>query len=288
MLTSLVKGELMTAGEFTGKVAVITGAGSGIGEATAKLFAANGAAVVVADINSAAASRVRTEIVGAGHEAVARAVDVCDPDGMRDLMELATATYGRLDILHNNAASTVPGRLADLTVEAWRGTLEACLTSVWLGTKFAVPHMIRAGAGAIVNMGSVGGLAADEGLGAYGASKAGVISLTRTTAIEYGRQGVRANCVCPGTTASPPLKAALEHAGRSEAERAASRQRMLDANALGCFAEPVDIAEIVLFLASPRSRFMTGSVVLADGGLLAHTGLPRLVPLQTDVRRSTT
>ncbi len=281
------------AGRVAGKVALITGGGSGIGEATAKLFAREGAKVVVVDINGEGARRVAQAVEGGGGKASAFRADVADPKDAEAMIRHAVDTFGRLDVLHNNATALEVGRVADLTVEGWNRTLAVNLTATFLGTKFALPVMIRQGGGVIVNTASVSGLAGDYGLAAYNAAKAGVINFTRTTAIEYARYNIRANCVCPGAIATPPLLALLgQGEGKfphlmaapsatparelSPEERQSLRQRMERAHPIGRLGRPEEIAHVVLFLASDEAAFITGAAYVVDGGLMAHTGIPPL------------
>jgi meso-butanediol dehydrogenase/(S,S)-butanediol dehydrogenase/diacetyl reductase len=281
------------ANRFTGKVALITGGGSGIGEATAKRFAQEGAKVVVVDINEESARRVVREMQASGAQGSAFRADVADPTDAEAMITHAVETFGRLDILHNNATALEVGRVADLTIEGWNRTIAVNLTATFLGTKCALPVMIRQGGGVIINTASISGLSGDYGLAAYNAAKAGVINFTRTTAIEYARHNIRANCVCPGAIATPPLlalvgqgEARLPHitAAPSSAptreltaeERQRTRQRMEQAHPVGRLGKPEEIANVVLFLASDDAAFVTGAAYVADGGLTAHTGIPPL------------
>jgi meso-butanediol dehydrogenase/(S,S)-butanediol dehydrogenase/diacetyl reductase len=251
---------------FAGKVALVTGAASGIGEATAKRFAAEGATVVVVDLNADGAARVVHEIGAAGGHASAFRADVAAAADAEAMIRHAVTTHGRLDILHNNATSGDPGLIADLPVASWERTLAVNLTAPFLATKFALPVMIAQGGGAIVNMSSGAGVLAEEGLAAYGAAKAGVINLTRSTAIEYARYGVRANCVCPGAVDTPPRRAlanAVEGAG----------ERFARAAPLGRLGTPGELAAVILFLASDDASFVTGATYFVDGGALATKGV---------------
>lgn len=164
-----------------------------------------GAKLVVVDINEESARKVAREITASAGQACAFPVDVADPQNSKAMIEHAFKTFGRLNVLHNNATALEVGRVADLTIESWNRTIAVNLTATFLATKFALPLMIQQGGGVIVNTSSVSGLAGDYGHGAYNAAKAGVINFTRTTAIEYARYNIRANCICPGATATPPL-----------------------------------------------------------------------------------
>jgi meso-butanediol dehydrogenase/(S,S)-butanediol dehydrogenase/diacetyl reductase len=249
------------------KVALITGSGSGIGEATAKRMAAEGAAVVVVDLNEEGAVRVTDEIRRAGGTAETMRANVGNPTEVEQMVKFAVDKFGRLDILHNNAIRLYTGRVGEMTLENWRKSVEIGLTAYWYATRCALAVMVPQGKGAIVNTGSVSGMAGDYGLGAYNAIKAGVINLTRATAIEYARKGIRCNAVCPGAILTPPIlksrRAMPELAARSEA-----------VIPMGRYGEPIEIANVVLFLASDEASYVNGTTIVADGGLLAHTGLP--------------
>jgi meso-butanediol dehydrogenase/(S,S)-butanediol dehydrogenase/diacetyl reductase len=234
------------------KIALITGAGSGIGEATAKTFAREGASVVVVDLNEDGGKRVVAEIRKAGAKAEFLAADVGVTAEIERMIKFATDRFGRLDILHNNAK-----------------TLDVGLTAYWYATKCAIEVMLPRLSGAIVNTASVSGLAGDYTLGAYNAVKAGVVNITRVTGIEYARKGLRCNAVCPGPIATPPLL-------RMEDARPDIVARIKEAIPMGRLGEPQEIANVVLFLASDEASFVTGAFFVADGGLWAHSGMPSL------------
>ncbi|HUA32936.1 MAG TPA: glucose 1-dehydrogenase [Candidatus Binataceae bacterium] len=243
------------------KVSVVTGAASGIGEATAKLFAAEGATVVVVDIDEINGRRVANEI---GTTALFYKANVGDSAEVEEMIRFTLEKFGRIDILHNNVATAgAVAPIGDMPLEAWQRAITISLSGVFYGMRFALPHMVAQGGGVIVNTASVSGLAADFLLGAYNAAKAGVINLTRTAAIEYARKNIRVNAVCPGSVATPPLVRALGDEGRKLLE---------DHHPIGRLGHPDEIARVVLFLASDDSSFMTGSIVVADGGISAHTG----------------
>jgi meso-butanediol dehydrogenase / (S,S)-butanediol dehydrogenase / diacetyl reductase len=281
------------AGRVQEKVVLITGGGSGIGEATAKRFGVEGAKVVVVDINEEAAQRVARELQAAGGQASAFRADVADPPAAAAMITYAVNTFGRLDVLHNNATALEVGPVAELTVEGWNRTLAVNLTAPFLGTKFALPGMIRQGGGVIINTASISGLGGDYGLAAYNAAKAGVINFTRTTALEYARYNIRVNCVCPGAIDTPPMQAMtgqregnfphlmvaparVQTQPLSVAQRQQLRQRLAKAHPLGRLGRPEEIANVVLFLASDEASFITGAAYVADGGVMAHTGIPAL------------
>jgi len=248
------------------KIAVITGGGSGIGAATARLFAAEGARVVIADIDEEAGRRIAGEI---GTAAEFCKTDVRNPSQVEALVNFAGERFGRLDVLFNNAFYTTVGAVGEMTIDGWLKTISVTLSGVFYGMRFALPKMLAQGAGAIVNTASISGLAGDFRMGAYNAAKAGVVNLTRTAAIEYARKNIRVNAVCPGMIATPPVMKLL--AGGRNPER--PRAHATDAHPIGRLGQPEEIAKVVLFLASDDASFMTGSIVVADGGVTAHTGL---------------
>jgi 3-oxoacyl-[acyl-carrier protein] reductase len=245
------------------KVALITGGASGIGEATAKRFAAEGVTVVIADIDDAGAARVAAEI---GSRALAVHGDITRPESAAEMVARAIDRFGRLDVLHNNAASGAAGRIADLDDDSWSRTVQLNLTGHFLVTRAALPHMLERGAGAIVNMATAAAVTVEEGIGAYAAAKAGVIALTRQVAVEYGRRGVRANCICPGAIATPPT---LAFARAVEGVR----ERMEAANPLRRLAQPEEVAAVVVFLASDDASFVNGATIMVDGGATADKSI---------------
>jgi meso-butanediol dehydrogenase/(S,S)-butanediol dehydrogenase/diacetyl reductase len=251
------------------KIALITGAGSGIGEATAKTFAREGATVAIVDLNEDGGNRVVSEIRKAGGSAEFFRADIGVPAEIERMIKFARDRFGRLDVLHNNAIFTTVGRIGEISLEGWQKTLDVGLTAYWYATKCALELMVPAGKGAIVNTASVSGLAGDYTLGAYNAVKAGVVNITRVTGIEYARKGIRCNAVCPGPIATPPLL-------RMEDARPEIVARIREAIPMGRLGEPQEIANVVLFLASDEASFVTGAFFVADGGLWAHSGMPSL------------
>jgi len=247
-----------------GKVAVITGAGSGIGRVAATLFAAEGARVVVADVAADRADAAVAEIVGAGGSALAVTVDVSDEAQVAAMVAAAVSTYGGLHVLFNNAGifPADDGGILDTPPGTWQRVMEVNLKGVWLGCRAAVPAMLDSGGGSIVNVASfVALVGAATAQMAYTASKGGVLAMTRELAVEYARRGIRANSICPGPIETPLLAELL-----SDPER---RQRRLVHIPIGRFGRPEEIARAALFLASDDASFVTGSALVVDGGITA-------------------
>jgi NAD(P)-dependent dehydrogenase (short-subunit alcohol dehydrogenase family) len=251
-------------GRLDGKIAIITGAASGIGQATARRVGAEGARVVVADMNADGAKQVADAIFAAGGEATAVQADLSSTDEVRAMVQAAVTAYGGLDILHNNAAATHLAATRDLPVAAadpdvWDETMRVNLRGAMVAIQAAAPHMIARGGGSVINTASGAGLAGDLRNPAYGASKAGLISLTRYVATEFGKQGVRCNAISPGFIVIG------EKPGRD-----AVHATMLRHHLTPRLGRPEDIASLVVFLASDESAFITGQNICVDGGMTAH------------------
>jgi meso-butanediol dehydrogenase/(S,S)-butanediol dehydrogenase/diacetyl reductase len=258
---------------FDGKVCLVTGAGSGIGRATAIGFAERGGSVAVADVNGEAAEKVAAEIAAGGGTAIGFAADMSRPSDVDMMVARAVKEFGRLDVLHNNAFGVPPelrdkrlARIADTDQAVWDYTIQVGLTAVMQATRAALPVMREQGGGAIVNTASISGLFADYGIAAYNVMKAGVVNLTRGTAIEYARYGIRCNCICPGAIDTPLLQRSFSIQGFAEQTRAAIP--------MGRLGRPEEMANVVLFLASDLASYVTGAAFVADGGLTAQTGIP--------------
>jgi NAD(P)-dependent dehydrogenase (short-subunit alcohol dehydrogenase family) len=242
------------------KAAIVTGAGSGLGRGIAIAFAQAGAHVVVADISRDGGQETAAAIREAGGEAIFIQGDVTDPQYHVDLVAEAKARYGKLDIAVNNAGiSTVPTPLADIPVETWDKVISINLSGMFYGVRVQVPAMIEAGGGAIVNMSSIAGQAGVAGIGHYTASKHGVIGLTKNIAIEYAKQGIRANAVGPGY-----INTSLVNLYPPE-----ERAKLASVHAMDRLGEVNEVAALVLWLAGPDSSFVTGAFVPVDGGKLA-------------------
>ena len=247
-----------------GEVALVTGAGGGIGAATAQLFAAEGARVVVVDIDRAGAESVAAAIADAGGEAVGLAADVTDEGQVEAAVTLAVERWGRLDCAHNNAGTSgTPAAFTDVTLEDWDAVVRLNLTGVFLCLKHELRVMAPAGRGAIVNTSSGAGGIGFPSLPHYVASKHGVLGLTKTAAQEYARSGIRVNAVCPGTTDTPMMQAFI--GGDPGIEK------MMKATVpTGELGRPEQVAEAVVWLCSERASFVNGDTMLVDGGTVCR------------------
>jgi NAD(P)-dependent dehydrogenase (short-subunit alcohol dehydrogenase family) len=247
-------------GEFDGKVALVTGAASGIGRASARLFAEAGAKVVVADIDLAGAEETAALVGRAGGEALAVEVDVADAASVIAMVDRTIERFGRLDIAHTNAGIMGAGAdIIDMDDAVWQRGIDVMLTGVFLCMKHEIPHMIEQGKGAVVNTSSGAGLIGFPGQANYVAAKHGVIGLTRAAALEYITRGVRINAICPGTARSRMVDEWMDGSAEAEAEVAALHP-------IGRIAEPEEIARAALWLASDASSFVVGVALPVDGG----------------------
>ncbi|MFL5683876.1 MAG: SDR family NAD(P)-dependent oxidoreductase [Chloroflexota bacterium] len=249
-----------------GKVALITGGAGAIGLATARRCAEEGARVVIADRDAARLDRAATDLRDAGLHVVGLAVDVTSEASVRELLARIATDHGRLDILFTSAGVLVSGSVVETSLEEWQRTLAVNLTGTFLCAKYAVPLMLAGGGGSIVLMSSTSGLVAEQATAAYCASKGGIVMLGRQMALDFARDGIRVNVVCPGWIDTPFNDPAVERSGGVEA-LAPFIEAMVP---IGRQGEPEEVADVVVFLASDRSRLMTGSVVVADGGLTAR------------------
>ena len=251
------------AGQLEGKVSLITGGGSGIGKASALAFAREGSKVVVADVNVEGGEQTVRLIQDTGGEATFVRADVSNSGDVSDMVSHAVETYNRLDCAFNNAGvSGGPGRVHEYTEENWSRVLNINLTGVWLCMKYEIIQMLNQGGGAIVNTASVMGLVGGSRSPAYGATKHGVVGLTKTAAVDYAREAIRVNAVCPGYIRTPMIEQGvlLDPGGE---ERVVSRHPM---HRLGT---PEEIAEAVVWLCSDAASFVTGHAMAVDGGYVA-------------------
>jgi NAD(P)-dependent dehydrogenase (short-subunit alcohol dehydrogenase family) len=248
---------------FKDKIAIVTGAASGIGKATAALLAAGGAAVLIADVDAIGGEFAAKEIAQKGGRSDYIHVDVSREPDVRSMVEKAVELFGGVDILVNNAAVQILAKLDATSEQDWDRVLGVNLKGVFLACKHVVPSMIARGGGNIVNVASVLGFVGDPELAAYCAAKGGVISLTKVAALTYGPQGIRVNCVCPGDVETPLVKAYFA----GNADPAALRTSVYEKYALRRIASPSEVADSIAFLASSESSFLTGSSLVIDGGL---------------------
>lgn len=253
-----------------GKIAIVTGAGSGLGEAISVLFAKNGATVVLADLDVKGAERVLRQIEQGGGKGRVVKTDVSKPDEAKTLVDVAVKEFGRLDIAVNNAGiggPTVP--VGEYPIEGWDKIIAINLSGVFYGMRHQIPAMLAAGGGAIVNMASIAGKVGLANAGGYTAAKHGVIGLTETAAVEYATRGIRVNAVGPGFIKTPLLgkRSVLDAAN---ADGNAEMQALAALHPMNRMGEPEEVAELVLFLASDRASFITGAYYNVDGGYLAQ------------------
>src|SRR2546427_5051787 len=246
--------------DFRGQVALVTGASSGMGLATARAFAEAGAAVVLADINEEALRTATDELTSAGHQAIGVTCDVSDEAQVAAMVERAGASYGRLDMAFNNAGIQVPpSDAADETAENFDRVNAINLRGVWTCMKHELRHMRAQGSGAIVNYSSLGGLVGLPSRAAYHASKHGVIGLTKSAALEYAPRGIRINAVCPGIIDTPMVAGMLV----SQPE---AMEELMKEQPIGRLGRPEEIAAAVLWLCSPGASFVVGHALAVDGG----------------------
>jgi NAD(P)-dependent dehydrogenase (short-subunit alcohol dehydrogenase family) len=250
------------------KIAIVTGAGSGIGEASARRFAAEGAAVLVADVRGRKAEEVAEDIRANGGHAVGRKVDVSQAADVEALVQACVDEFGGLDVMFSNAGTLRPGTAVELDVDDWDLVMAVNVRSVFLGAKYAVPVMIERGGGSIINTASISGLHGDGGAVVYAASKAAVINLTRALSTDHAPDGVRVNAICPGTIETPPVQRMMSDPATLDVN--------LRAHALRRLGRPDEIANAAVWLASDESSFVSGEALVVDGGLRAQSPLGRL------------
>jgi NAD(P)-dependent dehydrogenase (short-subunit alcohol dehydrogenase family) len=251
-------------GKLDGKVAVITGSASGIGRASAVRFAGEGAAVVIADLNSEGGEAAVRDCKEHGGRAVFQRADVASEPEVKALVERAVKEFGRLDVIFNNAGlGGAVGTIEEITGDNWDRTLVILLKSVFLGMKYSVPEMRKVGGGSIISTASVAGLAGGRGPHAYSAAKAAVVNLTRSVALEVGKDRIRVNCICPGGINTPLIY------NRLPGGQQVGEQFLAQLQAIPRAGQPEDIAAMALFLASDDSQWVTGQAMVVDGGLTA-------------------
>ncbi len=244
---------------FDGKVAIVTGGASGIGEATVRAFIREGANVVIADY-SEHGQQLANELAGGSERALFVKTDVTDTKAVQALIAKTVETYGRLDIMFANAGIAADGPIDELDEAAWQKTIDINLTGVYLCDKYAIDQMRSQGGGVIVNCGSIHSHVGKSGVTAYAAAKGGVKLLTQTLAIDYGAQNIRVNAVCPGYIDTPLLKDIPED----------QKEALVALHPIGRLGRAEEVASVVLFLASDEASFVTGASILVDGGYTAQ------------------
>ena len=263
-------------GKLNGKVAVITGAASGIGQATAIRFAAEGASVVVADLNVDGGERTVRQCKENGGNAVFQQSNVSSEAEVQAMIARAVKEFGRLDITYNNAGIVgAIGPLEQISVEDWDRSLAVLLRGVFLGIKHSIPEMRKVGGGAIISTASVAGIRGLAGAHAYCAAKAGVVNLTRSAALELGKDRIRVNCICPGGINTPIL-----HRNQPGVKEA-MEQLMAGGQPIPRAGHPDDIAGMVLYLASDDAEWVTGQAMVVDGGLTSGLAIREGAPQRT-------
>ncbi len=244
-----------------GKVAIVTGAGSGIGEATALTFAKEGARITVADVADSAGNDTVEQIRSAGGDAIYAHTDVTSADDIQGMVHLTTSNFGRLDVLFNNAGIAMRLAVAELPEEDWDRCIDINLKGAYLGSKYAIPAMIANGGGSIINTASIYGIVGGPNRAAYVASKGGIVNLTRGMALDYADSNVRVNCICPGYTDTPIIQNIVQTPDKYQA--------LVDQHPMGRLAKASDVAYGALYLASDESAFVTGIALPIDGGYTA-------------------
>lgn len=248
------------------KVVIVTGSGRGIGATSAEVFARNGAKVVVADVREEQGRETAERIRASGGEATFFRTDVSKEEEVAGLVELAVESYGKLDAIVNNAATTVIKKATDITAEEWDRVMSVNVAGVFYGCKHAIRRFLeQSGGGSIVNMGSISAIVGLPERAAYCASKGAVLQLSRQIATEFARDGIRCNTVGPGSVEGEFLRDNLAKA----ADPQGAEERILGAHPIGRLADPEEIAEAVMFLVSDRSSFVTGTNLQVDGGYTA-------------------
>ena len=253
-------------GKLDGKVAIITGAGSGIGRASALLFAEEGAKVVVADLNEDAGRETADLVAAAGGAALFVSTDIRQAAQVESMLRVAVTAYGKVDILYNNAAIEIRGSATQLSEDQWDATLDTNVKGCWLCCKYAIPEMQNVGGGVIINSASTLSYRVADERAAYVASKGAILQLTRSLAMDYSKDNIRANCLVIGPIDTPLLTRSMEESGDAQGVM----DWLLDASLLGRLGDPVEVAKVALFLCTPEASFMVGGPIVVDGGMLVH------------------
>jgi meso-butanediol dehydrogenase/(S,S)-butanediol dehydrogenase/diacetyl reductase len=251
---------------LTNKTAIVTGAASGIGKATAMRFHEEGVRLLIADINDAWGNQLADDICKQGGQCAFVHCDVSNLDDVKSMIEKCVAIYGRIDILVNNAGTGTYGKTPDLQPAEWKRVTSICMDSVYYGCHFAIPYMRKGGGGAIVNTASVSGLFGDFGLTAYNAAKGAVVNYTRSLALDHGRNNIRCNAVCPGPIETNLTKDVYNTPGQREKFNACVPLQRV--------GRPEEIAAAIAFLASDDASYINGENLVVDGGMTVDTGAP--------------
>lgn len=254
----------MNAARFSGKVALVTGASSGIGKATALAFANEGAHVVLADTQTDGGTEVAKQIESSGGKVIFEKCDVSSESAIKTLIKKTIDTFGRLDCAFNNAGiEGTQGITPECTMENWDHVINVNLKGVWLCMKYEIPQMLKQGSGVIVNCSSIAGLVGFPGIPAYVASKHGVVGLTKTAALEFAKSNIRVNAVCPGVIQTPMID-------RFVHGEAQIRKQLADNEPIGRVGRPEEVAQATLWLCSSEASFVTGHSLAVDGGWVAQ------------------
>ncbi len=253
---------------FEGKVALITGGNSGIGEATAVRMAAEGARVAIVARDRARGEELASQIDQKGGEAAFFEADVTQEDAVKRMIEAVVERFGQIDVLVNNAGIINFGSVITADVDEWDTLMATNVRSVFLVSRYALPHMIDAGGGSVINLGSNLGLIGTRGAAAYVTSKGAVVQLTRAMALDHVDNGIRVNCVCPGTIDTPLVQ--RQRVGRTEEQLRQSDERLKQRHPIGRMGTPEEVASVIAFLASDEASFVTGSCYSVDGGYIAQ------------------
>jgi NAD(P)-dependent dehydrogenase (short-subunit alcohol dehydrogenase family) len=268
IVTPADQGDYSMTGQLAGKVALITGAGSGIGRAAALRFAAEGCAVAVVDLVAAAAEQTVEKVIADGGRAIGCPADVTVDAEVRAAVQRTVETFGGLDVLYNNAGVNSCGSVADATEEDWERCFGVNVKGTFLCSRAAVAHLAASRSAAIVNQASVAALVGIPNFAAYCAAKGAVVALTRSMAIDLAPLGIRVNVICPGTVFTPLMEPLLRARGNGDMQ--AGLARTVTKYPIGRLGTPEEIASVALFLASDAASFLTGSILTADGGMTAQ------------------